>query len=378
MSNNAMSPRLHSKPTLRDVALHAGCSTAVVSTVINNARGNTLVSQEMNRRVWAAARELGYRPNFASRSLARRSAETIGVYVPPGPWSGLGMRYEGAIVQGIERVCRTHGYDVLAINLGGSGTPEVCIHKFAEQRIDGLILLHVPHNADWLEALLEQSSNVAAVNYYGPLAIDRVNFDDRAAAQLAVRQLTARGHRRIAFAGSLAETLGPGSQLRAAGHAQAMTEAGLTIDPRWVWDQGQGVAAMDVFRGRHPRDAHNAAEYFWTLEADVRPTAILAYNDLTAAYLVQRLLQLGADLPGQLSIVGVDGTDWCDVITPSLSSVRQPFAELGCRATELVVARAKRARNGAAQADAPSVKEDARLHLVAPQWVERQSVASLI
>ena len=79
------------KPTLKDVAKLAGCSAAVVSAVVNNARGNVLASEAMRKRVREAAKKLGYRPNFASRSLVRGATDTIGIYVPPDPGAGVSV-----------------------------------------------------------------------------------------------------------------------------------------------------------------------------------------------------------------------------------------------------------------------------------------------
>lgn len=355
------------KPTLKDVARLAGCSTAVVSTVINNARGNTLASEEMRERVREAARKLGYRPNFASRSLVRRSAETIGIYVPPDPWAGLGFRYESAVVQGIEQACRAHGYDVLAINLSGGGTPDTCIQKFAEQRIDGLVLLHVDHTADWVASLLAQSSNVVAVNYYGSAAVDRVNFDDAAASELAVRHLAELGHRRIGFVGSYHLPLGPGADLRCDGYRRAMAAAGLAIDPQWVWDRKNPALRPSAEALATAQDDGRAGAIHLAGLGDARPTAVVAYNDLMAIRIVRQLEELGHRVPAAVSVVGVDGSDIGELFTPELTSIRQPFAAMGRRATELLIEKAKLGFRAA--------RVETARELASPELLIRQSTA---
>lgn len=362
-----MLQKTRTKPTLRDVAKLAGCSTAVVSTVVNNARGNTLASPSMQQRVMEAARKLGYRPNFASRSLVRRLAQTIGIYVPPDPWAGLGMRYEGAVVQGIEQACRTHGYDVLAINLSGAGDPESCSQKFAEQRIDGLVLLHVDHNSTWVEPLVRQSPNVVAVNYYGDAPVDRVNFDDRAAGALAVRHLAELGHRRIAYLGSQRVWNGPGADLRCAGYREAMAALGLPVDPRWVWDSSNRDLRPAAGTDELSDDGGAGAVHLWRCGGE-RPTAIVAYSDLMAARAMQRLQEAGCRLPQDLSIVGIDGSDIGELVSPALSSVLQPFAVMGLKATEVVI---RHAMAGEADGLRPPTSE-----LVAPELVSRRSAVA--
>lgn len=352
--------------TLADVASAAGCSTALVSTVINRSSTSAGASAALTRKIRDAARRLGYRPDFASQSLARRSTRTIGVYVPPDPWAGIGQPYEGAIVTGIEQVCRTHGFDVLAINLSGPGTPDVCSHKFAEKRIDGLLLLHVADDADWVEPLLRQSPNVATVNYYGPAPVDRINFDDRAATRLAVEHLVALGHRRIAFLGSYLNPLGPGADLRCAGYRAGMADAGLTIDPQWVWHASnvQLMPAADVEKSQG--DAVSAATHFARLGPQ-RPTALVAYGDLEAVRAIRQLAKLGFRCPADFSVVGVDGSELGELITPELTSIRQPFAQMGQLATQCVVERA--------QDRDRAVAREPLVRLIAPDLIVRASTA---
>jgi LacI family transcriptional regulator len=359
------------KPTLKDVAKLARCSTAVVSTVVNNARGNTLASPEMQQRVREAARKLGYRPNFASRSLVRRSAQTIGIYVPHDPWAGLGMRYEGAIVQGIEQACRGHGYDVLAINLSGAGAPETCVQKFAEQRIDGLVLLHVDHVSDWVAPLVQQASDhVVAVNYYGDAPVDRVNFDDRAATSMAVQHLASLGHRKIGYIGSRRASWGPGADLRCAGYRDAMVQLGLVVKDQWIWDFTNPDLVASAEANASKDDGSAGALHLWQLGEHERPTAILAYSDLIAIRAMRQLRRLGCRIPQDISVVGIDGSDMGELVWPQLTSILQPFAAMGRRATELVIQRANARRH--ATEHAGPIHE-----MVAPELVVRESTTGV-
>jgi LacI family transcriptional regulator len=355
---------------LKDVAKLARCSTAVVSTVVNNARGNTLASEEMQKRVREAARKLGYRPNFASRSLIRRSAQTIGIYVPPDPWAGLGMRYEGAIVQGIEQACRAQGYDVLAINLSGGGAPDTCAQKFAEQRIDGLVLLHVSHDSDWVTPLVHQASHVVAVNYYGDAPVDRVNFDDRAAAAMAVRHLAGLGHRTIGYIGSRRVSYGPGADLRCAGYRDAMVELGLLVKDQWVWDFTNPALVSSPEANASKDDGSAGAMNLWQTGEHERPTALVAYSDTLAIRAMRQLRRLGCRIPQDVSVVGIDGSDMGELVWPQLTSILQPFAAMGRRATELVIRKAIARRHA-------TVRDEPIHEMIAPELVVRESTAGV-
>ena len=352
--------------TIKDVAREAGCSTAVVSTVVNRARGNVVVSSETRLRVMVAATRLGYRPHFASRSLVRQRAQTIGVFIPCGGAS-IGYPYEAAILRGIEGACRAREYDLLAINLGGEHAPDLCAHKFAEQRIDGLLLLHVAHDASWVAPLAAAHRNIAAVNYYGPVqAIDTITFDDRAATRLAVAHLLALGHRAIGYIGRLSAHPGPGERLRRQGFETAMREAALAVDPAWIIDEAEPELSRRIGACQTAEPTDVALEAILSLPLRRRPTAWVTHNDMVAIPLLQRLQGAGIRVPTDVSVIGIDDHEFCRYTTPALSSIRQPLEAMGARAADLVVGRAE-----AENLDSPTVHE-----LFEPEFITRGSTAA--
>ncbi len=323
------------RPTLRDVAALAGCSTAVVSMVVNKSRSSSGVSQALTERVRRAADELGYRPDFASRSLARRSTQTLGVYVQPSGGSGLGNVYEGEILDGIETACHARDYDLMAINLSGGGTPDSCMHRFTERRIDGLILLHIQHDAGWVKALVERHPHIVAVNYYGDVKrLSTINFDDQAATRLATEHLYQWGHRRIGYVG-LGYNPGPGGSLRRTGYEQALMSLNLKTDPAWTfdWDTLTDARAGEL---EDMAFANAAVDYLLGL-GDNRPTALVTYNDHVAAPLVLALADRGIEVGPEISVVGVDNSRTCQFMRPALTTVQQPMRQMGRRAAELVI-----------------------------------------
>lgn len=359
--------------TLADVARAAGCSPALVSTVINRANTNAGAGKEMTRRIHEAARRLGYRADFASQSLARRSTRTIGVYVPPAAGSSLAYPYESSIIRGIEQVCQAHSYDLLAINLTGHTSPEHCLHKFAERRIDGLILLHVPADAVWIDPLLDRHPHVASVNYYGPAArLATVNFDDRAATALAVEHLVSLGHRRLAYLGPGEADPGPGAALRCRGFLDAMQAHGLTVPDAWVWDRSHPASPISP----DPLDLYStgpaAVDHLlqWNdLHGSSRPTALVCYGDLIALYAIRRLRERGLNVPADISVIGIDDMELCRHVDPPLSSIRQPLDAMGQRVTQWLFERK------ASTAEVSDLDHPAR-DLFPPMLVPRRSTAA--
>ena len=359
-------------PTLKDVARQAGCSTAVVSTVVNNAKGNTIVSEDTRQRVLQAAKELGYRPNFASRSLVRRRTHTLGLYIPPGPWSGLGFSYEGVILRGIEAAVLAHGYDLLLLNVAGKQDVEVCTRKFAERRIDGVLLLHVEPGATWIKDLLKVYSNVVAVDYpHVEPGLDTVSFDNVATGELAVEHLWSRGHRRIGFVGSCLDTLNFDANQRYIGYLNAMKSRGVPVRPHWVFDRQSAPHRLQHKDPVSQTEGRMAADHVLAVRGDDAPTAWIAHNDLVAVHFARHLQAAGVRVPQQLSLVGVDDSEWCGMMNPALTSIRHPLEDMGrCAATMLI-------ENSEAQADATSPKVPAKLKNVVfpPEVSIRESTA---
>ncbi len=333
-TNSTMKSVRPSRVTLADVAARAGCSTALVSTVINRSSTNAGASAAMTERIRVAARELGYRADFASQSLARRSTRTIGVYVPSVDTASLAHPYEGAVLRGIERICQKKSYDLLAINLGGKVSPQSCIDRFAERRIDGLVLLSVAASDAWVSRLVDHQPNVVAVNYHGPEGrLQRVNFDDHRAIALATEHLISLGHRDIAFAGLLTEDPGPGAAHRREAFEQSMRNHNLPINPDWVIDstlEGNWPDPIDD----HIVTGKWAAEHLQ--KSEKHPTGVVCYGDLIAIGVCRTLKQAGLSVPNDVSVTGVDDMTLCEFVEPALTTVSQPLEQMGRRVTEIL------------------------------------------
>ncbi len=366
--------------TLRDVALRAGCSTAVVSTVVNHAKGNTLVSPETRDRVLLAAKELDYRPNFASRSLVHRRTRTLGIYIPPRPWAGVGFSYEGAIIRGIESTTQARGYDLLLLNVAGQQDTGTCARTVAERRIDGLLLIHVEQGSPWLADLVKVSTNLVLVDYPGAEPeMDTIGFDNQAAGRLAVEHLVQLGHRRIGYVGSCCEVPSVDAAQRLEGYRAALAQHQLPMNERWIVDQRRAERAISAQEPVCQLEAGIAARHIQSL-GSAGPTAWVAYGDLVAVHLIRLLQAAGRRIPQEISVMGVDDSDWCQMVTPTLTSIRHPLEEMGRAAAALLIDKAEGnlEPGGAAHGGATaSATPKGRRLTFSPTLVQRQSTAPL-
>lgn len=312
-----------SQPTINDVARKAGVSKSLVSLVMRDAPN---VSEERRKAVLQAAETLGYRPNAAARSLARRRSQLIGVMV-----SDVHNPFYAEVLDGVEEAAATAGYKVL-MNSGQriEAREEEAIETFLELRVDALILgsprVPVPS--------LRRVANTVPVVSIGRASraseLDSVVTDERAGARLIIEHLRGLGHTRIAHIDGSTET---GGLQRRRAYERAMTRADLekhitVIEGEFTEDAGyQG--ARDLFTRSSP------------------PTAVFAANDLSAIGAIQALGEMQIRVPRDVSVIGYDNTHLSALDHISLSTVNQPREAMGRRATQLLVERLEGGRTKA-------------------------------
>lgn len=325
--------------TLQQIAEVAGCSRSVVSSVLNKSKGNTRVSDELRQRILATAEGLNYRPNFAARSLTQRTTRTIGFYVMPWARStSISRPYENGLLCGVERACREKQYSLLVLNLSGQEPPEMCLQQMQEHRVDGLIVVQI---AEWGQsgALLENVNQLVVIGAHPPeSSIACVKFDNATGIQLAVEHLISLGHRKIGYIGGCHGKPVVDADERRDAVVAAMRKHQLPLGDGYVFDQ-PGVAETERAGLDYEKSGRLGVEAFLAM-GNARPTAIVAFNDLTAAGAMRHLHERGLKLPADMSVVGVDDSDFCSLLTPRLTSVQQPLEDMGRRAAEMLIERA--------------------------------------
>lgn len=297
-------------PTIVDVATRAGVSKSLVSLAL---RGSPAVAPASRDAILAAAAALGYRPNAAARALVARSSRTVGVLV-----LDLHNPVFAEILDGVLAGVRARGYRTMVVTGSDAAQERPELDKLLEFRVEGLVLVSHRLDAAALRAIAAETPVVVATrrDVTGP-GIDTVCTDDRAGAELAVRHLVALGHRRIAHLGGGDD---PVAADREAGYRAAMDAAGLgrrTVVLPGGLDDAAGYAAARA-----------------ALALRQRPTALFVVNDFAALGALAAVADAGLDLPGQMSVVGFDGTRLSGLRSIGLTSVAQPLADIGRLAAE--------------------------------------------
>ena len=307
--------------TIREVAAHAGVSIKTVSRVVNH---EPHVTPGVRERVEAAVVALSYRPNASARSLSSSRSYLLGLFID-NPGSG----YAADVQLGAINRCREAGYHLVVepVDVHVADFATRMLDTIATLRLDGVILTP-PLCDDARVVTAVTQSGVAHVSIAPDLTrtgATCVYMDDEAAAREMTNHLIGLGHREIGFiVGDPGHSV---SQVRLDGFRAALAEAGLPL--------GKDAVQPGAFTFRSGVEAARAL-----LGGPDRPTAIFASNDFMALGALSVANRLGLAVPGALSIAGFDDVPAAREVWPSLTTVRQPNAEMAATAVDLVIATA--------------------------------------
>jgi DNA-binding LacI/PurR family transcriptional regulator len=304
------------RPTIHDVARHAGVSKSLVSLVL---QGSPKVSEARRQSVLDAMAALDYQPNRLAQGLVARHSGIIGVIA-----SDLHNPFFADILDAVLELTDAAGLRTL---LGSGRRQPDQEHELVESLValpvEGVLLLSPVIDSAALERLSRRTPMVVTGRSDMTVAsIDTVTDDNVTGARLAVEHLTALGHRRIAH---ITGGDAPAAPERERGFRQAMTAAGLErhmkIVPGDTTDEG-GYRAM-----RH------------LLNARSRPTAVFAANDYAALGALDAIEAAGLHVSGDISLVGYDNSSIGAFRHISLTSVDQPHTEMGRLAARVLLER---------------------------------------
>lgn len=306
--------------TLKDVAEHAGVSTATVSRVLN-AQGK--VNRETEARVVEAVAALGYVPHAAARALASRRSRTIGAVT-----AALDNPIFARGIQALEHRLEQSGYGLLVASSDYAPARELKqVRTMIERGIDAIMLQGDAHLPE-VYALL-QRKGIAYVNTWvhdAAAAHPCCGFDNAQAARNLADYLLDLGHREIAMVAGI--TAGNDRALnRIRGVRAALEARGLDLPSSRVVERPYSLSD-----GRDGLRALLAAP-------GPRPTAVIGGNDLLAIGVMLEAQQSGMKVPGDLSVAGFDDIELSANIAPALTTIHVPVEEICTLAGDYLVAR---------------------------------------
>lgn len=327
--------------TLKMVAQHVGLTPGTVSAVLNDAPSARSIPQGTKNRIHAAAKELDYRPNFFARSLRNKRTYTIGVIAEE-----IGDSYGSLVISGIEEYLREKDYFFLTVV--HRHDPEL-LKRYSQllmQRgVEGFITVDMQ-----LTGALSLPT-VAVPGHKNFPGVTNIVLDHQHAARVALYHLLQLGHKNIAF--MKGQPFSSDSEHRWQAICQVAEELKIKIRPELC-------VQIDI-DDPTPQLGYPFARQL--LERKVPFTALFAYNDISAMGAMRAFQEAGYRVPQDISVIGFDDIQGAAYSIPSLTTVRQPLADMGRLAARTLLSRIEGAKSVPMQIS------------IEPELIVRQSTA---
>ena len=307
-------------PTIRDIARSCGVSASTVSRVLNDRPGE--VGAETRARILGAIREMNYRPP-QSHQTPMPDTLTLGIATGIDGAEYIGPGYYHAVVDSL--LAATSAFKINSLLFASHlfyTDPLQSIRTYCDGRCDGLIVIAPAIDSPLVNSLQARGFPLLLVGDSGRgEGFACCDLDNVLAARLAVEELLMRGHRRIAFCRGRVDF--HATWQRQEGYRQALAAYRIPVDERLL---GQAEEVCQWTQAILSRPVGQ------------RPTAILYFSDSLAREGLAAIRELGLRVPQDVSLIGVDdqGTDRAD---PPLTTVRQPYEQIGRYAVEILLAR---------------------------------------
>ncbi len=307
--------------TISDVAKLAKVSKKTVSRVINN---EDSVTEDTRRKVLEAIEQLNYVPSALATSLAKGRANCIGMLLPHLTWPLI-----LDVLRGVTDLVETSDY---ALTLYSMTRDEKAVRNFVNRmvhakQIDGLIVLTPPRMLEYLTELYHKGFPLVLIDDHGynPAfsSVVTTNFEG---AYTATKHLAETGRRCIAYING-PKNYGCNRE-RLAGYLQALKDFDLPVNPDLIYEDGDYTDHGD-------RGSIRAIQSM--LSKGVEIDAVFAANDIMAFGAMNALGQAGLQVPDDVAVVGCDNILATAYSTPTLTTIQQPFYEMGQTAAHVLI-----------------------------------------
>lgn len=309
--------------TIYDVARAADVSPKTAARILGGDYGGRPANRTS---VLGAAKRLGYVRNLQAANLRSGHSRLLGVIVPD-----IQNPHYPAFYQHIHDTAITRGYHLLLSSTFGRAAEEKqALQMFEMNRVEGIILNAAEGESDQeCDEILARlvRSGVAVVIAGRPrrgLKVDESVVDNVAAAARAVTYLHRTGHRRLAFICGSFETVA-GSERRE-GFRRGLSECGISEENAKITEGSFTISS-------------GTSQTQGLLRESDRPTALIAANDLLAIGAIQAAQSAGLRVPQDLAVIGFGDNPLAQLITPKLTTLRLPIAQMATDCVNAVLER---------------------------------------
>ena len=304
--------------TIHDIAKRLNFSASTISRALNN---NPNISEASRKLIKKTAEEMGYRPNILAASFRTKRTNTIGIVVPL-----INRHFFSSVISGIEEVAYKRGFTVTISQSNDNFEKEdKIVHTLFSNRVDGIIVSIGMNTTDFSHLKLFTDRNIPLVFFdrvVDDIDAHKIVVDDFGGSYLATKHLIEQGAKNVAHIG------GPLNlqiyKNRQDGFCKAVKESGFKVDESLILNN-------NLTR----KDGTTAIKKL--LQNKKLPDAIFCANDTTALSVIIYLKEIGIKIPEDIMVVGFSNEPFSEVVTPSISTIRQPGFLMGKKAAELII-----------------------------------------
>jgi DNA-binding LacI/PurR family transcriptional regulator len=293
--------------SLKDVAASLKLSPTTVSVVLNYSPLADSIPQETKDRIFEAARNLNYRPNYIARSLRNQRTHTIGVLIPE-----MSEGYSAAVLSGVEEKLLQEGYFYfVASHHHRDDLIERNTQFLVARCVEGILAIDTPiHHQSFLPI-------VSISGHDHVRGVTNIVLNHELAAHLAIEHLHRLGHRKIAVIKG--QEFSSDTEVRLNTILEAAQQFGVRIENNWI--------TQLIGDDPSPETGYRATKKL--LSNSTEFTAVLAFNDISAIGAIRALRENGLNVPQDVSIIGFDDITAAEYHNPALTTIRQPLKKMG-------------------------------------------------
>ncbi|RED56310.1 LacI family DNA-binding transcriptional regulator [Cohnella lupini] len=299
--------------TIKDIADKVGVTVTSVSRVLNN-RG--YISEMLKKRVQEAMEELNYQPNEVARSLIRKKSNIIGLIIPD-----VSHPFFGEVTKYIEYYADKNGYKLLLCNSKLNKLKEKeYINMLKGSQVDGIIMgSHTMDTKDYTSIKLPMVTLDRQITD----TIPYISSDNYKGGELATNLLIKKGCKKIAhISGNLHLNLL--AKLRHDAFKKVITNKGI-----------EHIVLQTEINGFNYDEYEQLVSSMFREHPDI--DGVFASSDIIAAQVLKECYRIGKSVPEDMKIVGYDGIQLGQLITPGITTIKQPTKEIGKMAVRLII-----------------------------------------
>jgi len=297
--------------TIKDVSRLSGFSVTTVSKVLNNYPD---ISEATRVKIIDICNEVGYVPNSSARSLKTHRSYTIGIVFEEETNQGLNHPLFSRILESFKREAEKAGYDIMFLARSMGKQNGSYLEHSKRKQVEGVLVLCADFNSKEIIELSESDIPTTIIDFAVENTVNITSDNDKG-VRLAINHLLALGHEKIAHIYGDKDSLIGGQ--RKESFEAVLKENGLPVKEDYL-------VSGEFFSREEGREA--MAEL---LSLDTPPTAVFCASDMLAIGAVEAAKAAGKLVPEDCSIIGFDGIDLGQMITPRLTTVKQDTEEMG-------------------------------------------------